>query len=119
MSLITKRLARCIQTLDLPAKHLTVVLDALRRTVPHAEVWAYGSRAEHTTHEASHLNLVIRNTGQLDVPQQNLHRLRDALAESPIPILVEVFDWARIPDDIRREIQRRPVVPLTGLAGEK
>lgn len=106
-------------TLDLPAKDLGVVLDALRRNVPHAEVWAYGSRAEHTAHEASDLDLVIRNPGHLDVPQKNLHKLRDALAESHLPILVEVFDWARIPDDFRREIQRQPIVPLTDLIDDK
>jgi predicted nucleotidyltransferase len=106
-------------TLDLPPKHLRVVLDALHNHVPHAEVWAYGSRAGHTAHESSDLDLVVRNPSQLEVPQKNLHRLRDALAESHLPLLVEVFDWARIPDDFRQEIQRQPVVALTGLMGEQ
>ena len=49
----------------------------------------------------------------------DVRRLRDALAESNLPILVEVFDRARIPDDIRREIQGQPVVALTCPMGKK
>src|SRR5579862_4525512 len=44
-------------TLDLPPNHLRVLLDLLRQNVPDAEVWAYGSRVNHTAHEASDLDL--------------------------------------------------------------
>jgi predicted nucleotidyltransferase len=100
-------------TLDLPPRHLRVLLGLLRENVPDAEVWAYGSRVNRTAHETSDLDLVLRNPERLDAPQPNLHRLRDALAESDLPILVEVQDWARLPDDFRREIESHPVVALT------
>ena len=99
-------------TLDLQPKHLRVLLELLRQNVPGAEVWAYGSRVNHTAHETSDLDLVIRNPESLEAPLKNLHRLRDALSESNLPIFVEVLDWARIPEDFRREIQRQPVVSL-------
>ncbi len=99
-------------TLDLQPRHLRVLLDLLRRYTPEAEVWAYGSRVNHTAHETSDLDLVIRDPRRLDAPLKNLHRLREALAESNLPILVEVLNWARIPEDFRREIQRQPVVAL-------
>jgi predicted nucleotidyltransferase len=99
-------------TLDLQPRHLRVVLDLLRQNVPDAEVWAYGSRVNQTAHETSDLDLVIRNPERLDAPFKNLHRLRDAFSESNLPIFVEVQDWARIPEDFRREIQRQPVVTL-------
>jgi predicted nucleotidyltransferase len=100
-------------TLDLQPRHLSALLELLRENAPDAEVWAYGSRATHTAHETSDLDLVLRNPERLDEPQKNLHRLRDALAESNLPILVDILDWARIPDDFRREIERQPVVVLS------
>lgn len=99
-------------SLDLQPKHLRMLLDLLGQNVPDAEVWAYGSRVKHTAHETSDLDLVVRNPERLDAPFENLHRLRDALSESDLPIFVEVLDWARIPEDFRREIQRQPVVAL-------
>ncbi len=100
-------------TLDLQPRHLSVLIELLRQYVPNAEVWAYGSRVNHTSHETSDLDLVIRNPEQLDAPCKNVSRLREALSESNLPILVEVLDWARIPEDFRRDIQSQPVVTLT------
>lgn len=99
-------------TLDLSPAHLRQVLDVLERTVPHAEVWAYGSRVNHTAHEGSDLDLVVRNPGGLEVPQKGLHHLRDALEESNLPFVVEVRDWARIPEEFRHDIERQPMVVL-------
>jgi predicted nucleotidyltransferase len=96
--------------LDLPAAHRQVLLDLLAAHVPEAEVWAYGSRVNGQAHEGSDLDLVVRNPGRLDQPQRRLHVLRDALTESNLPILVEVLDWARITEDMRREIEREHVV---------
>ena len=93
--------------------------DLLERHVPGAEVWAYGSRVTGGAHEGSDLDLVVRNPGQLDQPRRSLASLREALSESNLPILVEVLDWARIPESFRREIERRhvPVVsPDTAVA---
>ena len=98
--------------IDLQPKHLSMLLDVLRQHAPDAEVWAYGSRVNHTAHETSDLDLVIRNPERLDAPFKNIHQLRGALSESNLPILVEVLDWARIPEDFWREIQRQPVVAL-------
>ena len=56
------------------------------------------------------LDLVLRNSQQLDVPQKNLYKLRDALSESNLPIIVDVLDWARIPEEFCRDIERQHVV---------
>lgn len=99
--------------LDLQPKHLRLLIEVLNQILPEAEVWAYGSRVNHTAHDASDLDLVVRNPNRLDAPQKNLRRLRDALTESNLPILVEVLDWARISEEFRREIHRQPVVALS------
>jgi predicted nucleotidyltransferase len=105
-------------TLDLQPAHLRLLLDVLAAEAPGAEVWAYGSRVTGEAHEGSDLDLVLRNPERLDAPHRDLHRLRDALTESNLPILVEVLDWARIPEDFRRDIQRQHLVlrPAPSLA---
>jgi hypothetical protein len=49
----------------------------------------------------------------LSRPQNNLPRLRAAFIESNLPMLVDILDWARIPEPFRREIQRHPVAIVT------
>jgi predicted nucleotidyltransferase len=96
--------------LNLNPDHLRLLLDVLRKHAPGAEVWAYGSRANGKGHDGSDLDLVLRNPAELNQPLKQLYRLRDALSESNLPILVEVLDWARIPEEFRREIEREHVI---------
>ena len=96
--------------LDLPPAYRRMLIELLATHAPDAEVWAYGSRVNGQAHEGSDLDLVVRNPDRLAAPQTRLHLLRDALTESDLPILVEVLDWARIPEDMRREIARQHVV---------
>jgi predicted nucleotidyltransferase len=96
--------------LNLRAKYLDMLGQALEAHVPEAEVWAYGSRVNGQAHDGSDLDLVLRNPVEPDRPQSRLGALRDALEESNLPILVEVLDWARLPEEFRREIERSHVV---------
>jgi uncharacterized protein len=96
--------------LDLKPVHLRLLLDVLQTHAPEAEVWAYGSRVNGDGHDGSDLDLVVRNPVGLDRPQKQLGALREALRESNLPMLVDVLDWARIPEDFRCEIERQHVV---------
>jgi predicted nucleotidyltransferase len=96
--------------LNLKPDHLRLLLDVLEAHAPEAEVWAYGSRVNGGCHDGSDLDLVVRNPTGLDQPHRKLYLLREALNESNLPMLVDVFDWARLPEDFRREIERRHVV---------
>jgi predicted nucleotidyltransferase len=99
-------------SLRLPPRYLEMVLTVLSRHLPHAEVWAYGSRVNGDCHDASDLDLVVRNPVALDESLPDLPDLKDALVESNLPIQVDVVDWARIPVPFRREIERAYVVVL-------
>ena len=99
-----------MRKLNLKPDHLRLLLDLLEAYAPEAEVWAYGSRVNGGGHEGSDLDLVVRNPAHIDQPQRKLYLLRDALDESNLPMLVDVLDWARIPEDFRREIERRHFV---------
>lgn len=101
-------------SLQLPQRYLEMILPLLIRHLPHAEVWAYGSRVNGDCHEASDLDLVVRNPGALDETSPDLPDLKEALLESNIPIRVDVVDWARIPAAFRREIERAYVVVQGG-----
>jgi len=104
--------------LDLKPAHLLLLLDILEKHAPEAEVWAYGSRVHGGGHDGSDLDLVVRNPANPDQPQKQLHMLRDALRESRLPMLVDVLDWARLPEEFRREIEQRHVIVRAAAAPE-
>jgi len=62
------------------------------------EVWAYGSRVSGSAHDRSDLDLVLRSADLKKLPADALTDIKEKIQESNIPILVEVFDWARLPD---------------------
>jgi uncharacterized protein len=69
------------------------------------EVWAYGSRVTGEAHEGSDLDLVIRMSDQKKLTVDTFLELKDKIRESNIPILVELFDWARLPESFHRNIE--------------
>jgi len=101
--------------LDLLPEWLATVRHILAEHIPEAEVLAYGSRVQGTAHEGSDLDLVGRDPVAPGQPQQSLAGLREALSSSNLPILVEVLDWAQIPETFRQEILRGGAVLVQGL----
>lgn len=96
--------------LDLPDAYRAQLMGLFRQLLPDAEIWAYGSRLNGTAHSTSDLDLVVRDPIYPQRRRESLWRLRDALAESDLPILVDVLDWASIPESFRAEIMRSHVV---------
>ena len=93
-------------------------LDELRRLIashlPQEEVWAYGSRIEGTAHDTSDLDLVVRHPADLKTEQgSGFWDLKEALSESNLPFLVELFDWARLPCTFWDNIAQHHVVIYT------
>ncbi len=91
--------------LHLPTRYLAIVQDILRRYLPNAEVWAYGSRVNGDHYDASDLDLVVRQPDDLTRRQSDLDEVAAAFSDSDLPILVQIVDWARIPDAFREEIE--------------
>jgi predicted nucleotidyltransferase len=92
--------------LDLKPEDLAIVCRILAFHVPDVVVWAYRSRANGKAHEGSDLDLVLINPKDTAIPQENMSDLRNAFSESNLPILVDVLDWARIPDSFKEAIKR-------------
>lgn len=80
------------------------------------EVWAYGSRVTGEAHEGSDLDLVIRTPNLQKLPLEMLLELRRKIQYSNIPILVELFDWARLPESFHRNIEEKHEVLFSTLA---
>ena len=101
--------------LNLNPRHREQIERLLREHVPSVEVWAYGSRVDGRSHEGSDLDLVLRGGDLRPIPLNALRELEEALRDSAIPFIVEVRDWARLPETFHREIERG-YVALTGAA---
>jgi predicted nucleotidyltransferase len=98
-----------VANLDLRPEWLDIIRRIFAIHLPEVEVIAYGSRVNGTAHGGSDLDLVVRNRNNPQLPVGNLGAVRDALTESNLPILVDIQDWARIPDGFREEIERTGV----------
>ncbi len=68
------------------------------------EIWAYSSRVNGDSHDASDLDLVVRNEGLTPLELDDLVNFKKRIQHSNIPILVQVFDWKRLPDSFHRNI---------------
>ncbi len=99
--------------LDLPLRYREQLEALLREHVPGVEVWAYGSRVNGRSHEGSDLDLVLRNP-MLSPVGDGFFDLLESIERSNIPILVQVHDWARLPESFHREIERGYVVVQEG-----
>lgn len=90
-------------------------LDTIIRTcLPQYEVWVFGGRVKQQAHSGSDLDLVIRNPLQLNKPSPELATFKSALRDSNIPILVDVMDWATLPEAFHEEILKQYYVLYSG-----
>ena len=96
--------------LDLPRRYREQIEALLREHVPGVEVWAYGSRVSGRSHEGSDLDLVLRGPDLKRISSGQLTDLTEALEQSNVPILVQIHDWARLPESFHREIEQEYVV---------
>ncbi len=68
------------------------------------EVWAYGSRVNGSAHEGSDLDLVMRSANLSRLPYDVFIEVREKIRDSNIPILVELWDWAMLPQSFHQNI---------------
>jgi len=72
---------------------------------PPVVILAYGSRVTGDAHETSDLDLALRRPDGEPIPLRQLMAFRNALRDSNIPILIDVMDWARMPETFRAQVQ--------------
>ena len=92
--------------LELPAGYRAKVEAILALKAPGIEVWAYGSRVNGTSYDASDLDLALRSADLTPVSVSLLSELIDAIDESDLPVIVDLHDWSELPDSYREEVER-------------
>ena len=88
--------------IDLAPEHREIVLALLRKHLPGAAAWAYGSRAQWTAKPHSDLDLAV-----FPAPRRAraVADLREAFEESNLPFRVDLFVWDEIPAEFRARIE--------------
>ena len=71
------------------------------------EVWAYGSRVNGTAHSGSDLDLVVRSPDLKKLPVGVINDIKEKIKYSNIPIIVEVFDWSKLPESFHDNILKQ------------
>lgn len=96
--------------LHLQSRHRQLIEKLADQHVPDIEMWAYGSRVNGQSHDGSDLDLVLRGPDLAETPTLQLAEFEEALNDSTLPFLVDVHDWARLPQSFHRQIERQYVV---------
>lgn len=88
-------------TIALTAEQLQTVRKILRRHIPDAAVWAYGSRVKGTATDKSDLDMVVFGN-----VKKQIQSLREDFDESRLPFRVDIFAWNQIPEQFRENIKQ-------------
>jgi predicted nucleotidyltransferase len=89
----------------LKSKYKQILLDIFSELTIPVEIWAYGSRVNGSAHEGSDLDLVVITPNREKLPVEILMELKEKIRDSNIPILVELFDWSRLPQSFLDNIE--------------
>jgi uncharacterized protein len=103
-----------INTLFLSQKHLHILQDLLKKYVPTAEVWAYGSRVTGQAHEGSDLDLILRNATDLSQTVDGWSDLIEAIQNSMLPMIIDIHLWSHLPEAFYPNILEKYVILQSG-----
>lgn len=96
-------------------RFLDEIKTIIKKIYPNAIIWAYGSRLNGDAHEGSDLDLVIKDFGQ---EEGYLFEIQEALKESNIPFLIDIFQFDRLPKSFQAEIEKKHTVIYNGQTQE-
>ena len=82
------------------------------------EVWAYGRCVNGSAHDGSDLDLVIRSQSLNKLPASIYVDLCEKIRDSNIPILVELRDWAMLPESFHKNIEKQYEVLYSSLSSD-
>jgi len=89
----------------LKPKYKQMLIDLFSEVTLPIEVWAYRSRVKGTAHDGSDLDLVIISKDGNKIPIELLMELKEKIRESNVLLLVELFDWERLPESFHKNRQ--------------
>ena len=98
--------------IDLDRKYLAEVMEILACLAPDCEVWVFGSRLSGQARPFSDLDLVL--VGKEKLSLERLGTLKDAFAESGLPIMVDLLDWHTLSPEFRTVDREKSCTPSEG-----
>jgi type I restriction enzyme S subunit len=93
--------------INISSEQRKLLLDLVRQYIPRVEVWAYGSRVKWTARPNSDLDLVAFAA---EDEHTKVAELKDALAESDLPFLVDLHIWDAVPERFHETIRKDHVI---------
>lgn len=94
--------------IEISPKHWAIVAAILQQHLPHATVWAFGSRAKFAAKPYSDLDLAV--IGDQPLSLSALAALEHDFTESALPFKVDVIDWATTSESFRDIVCQSRVV---------
>lgn len=98
--------------IDLKPEYLEEVKRILMEHATGCEVRAFGSRVNGQAVKYSDLDLVLVRKEKL--AWQVVEKIKDAFADSNLPFVVDIIDWATTKENFRRIIREKYVVIQKG-----
>ncbi|MFN3076326.1 MAG: nucleotidyltransferase family protein [Alphaproteobacteria bacterium] len=86
--------------IDLKPEHLALVRSLFRRHIPDRQMLVFGSRVRSGAKPTSDLDLCIMGEAPLSLLQQG--ELREAFADSDLPMRVDIVVWSEIDEAFRK-----------------
>ena len=103
--------------IDLTPEYLAIVRKILADKVREYEVWVIGSRVSGSAKKYSDLDVAL--VAEAQIPPGVIEELKDAFAESDLPIQVDVLEWSTLSEAFRRAAERNKVVLQNSSSGRK
>ncbi len=94
-------------SIHLEPKHMKIVKDILKHSIPGHHVLVFGSRATSSFKPHSDLDLCI--LGNKPISFKQLAELREEFSESDLPIRVDIVDWATLSLQFRDIIKQNAI----------
>ena len=91
--------------LSKPQKEFLVSI--ILKHVPDAQLKLFGSRANNTAKEFSDVDIAIITQDKLDLAKLTI--LKDEVAQSDFPYMVDLIDWHRVSDEFREHILKMSI----------
>ncbi len=76
----------------------------LQRFAPHCEAWAFGAKAPGPAADYADLDLAL--IAEQPLRWEELDTIKDAFAESDLPIIVDVYDWRALSEESQQQISK-------------
>ena len=86
---------------------LEIIAIADRTLKTPLEIMTYGSRVTGEAHDTSDLDLAVRCKNGKPLEFLELSRFKQAIEDSSIPIIIQVFDWFLLPESFQHNILQK------------